>query len=271
MKKRLSVQIISLFLVAITLGLWGCEQKMSAPIINNSGEYTPGIDDYFPLSAGKTTRIISTNTGYEPYIIKREQFECGEGIELENQSVYSWIHTNLAYSSISDTSYFHRTETTLYFYETADSEPEIILEEPLEVGQTWQRFGDPTAGSDNLFTTMLEILTSKHIDDVEIILDDKDDFPDENGFSTGKIYPTSGSSLMTIVAVEDVALDDGRVFADCIKVRNERGEDFNYYWYAPNYGLIKYVIGASTESLALAEIPDGLIIGEYATGSNLFQ
>ena len=168
MKKKPYVQAVSLFLFATALVLWGCEQKMSAPIIN-SGEYMPTIEDYFPLSAGKTTIIVSTNTGHEPNIIRREHFECGEGVERDNQSVYPWIHTNLAYPSISDTAYFYLTETALYFYETADTPPEKILEEPLEVGKTWQRFDSPTADADNLFTYLLDSLSTKYIEDLVVI------------------------------------------------------------------------------------------------------
>ncbi len=269
MKKRLYVQAISLFLLAIALGIWGCEQKMSAPIIN-SGEYTPTIDDYFPLSTGKTTIIVSTNTGYEPDIIERDMFECGEGIDHETQSVYSWICTNLAYPSISDTSYFYLTETALFFYETADSYPEKILEEPLEVGKTWQRFESPTAGSDNLLTYLLDSLAIKYFEDDEVIEEDKDDLPDDYGGTAGKIYPTFGSGLMTIVAIENVELNNGRIFTDCIKIQNESGDYNNYYWYAKNYGLVKYIIGATTESLVTANTPEGIIVGEFTTGGNLF-
>ncbi len=270
MKKRLYIQIISLFLMAIVLGLWGCEKKMSAPIINSS-EYTPTIEDYFPLSAGKTTKIVSINTGYEPNIIIREQFECGEGVDLENQSIYPWIYTNLDYSSVVDTSYFYLTESALYFYETADSDPEKILEEPLEVGQTWQRFGSSTADANNLYNNILDSLLSKETGDTEIIQENKGNLPDDNGFFSGKIYPTSGSGLMTIVAIENVQLENGNLYRDCIKVQNERGDNTNYYWYAKNYGLIKYIIGATIESLALDNTLDGIIVGEYDTGDNIFQ
>ncbi|MCP4705573.1 MAG: hypothetical protein GY865_13315 [candidate division Zixibacteria bacterium] len=269
MKRRLYVQIISLIIMAVILGLWGCEKKMSAPIIYSS-EYTPTIDDYFPLSAGKTSNIISTNSGYEPSIITREIFECGEGVTQNNQSIYPWIHKNLAYSSIVDTSYFYQTETALYFYETADSEPETILKEPLEVGQSWQRFQNLAASSSNSFSTLFDSLLAKFAQDSGIEEEDKFNPPDDNGFPAGKIYPTSGSSLMTIVAIENVEFENGQVFVDCIKLKNDNGDYTNYYWYAKNYGLVKYVIGSTIQSLAVSEIPDGLIIGEYNSGHIVF-
>jgi len=269
MKKRLYVQIISLLLMAVVLGLWGCEKKMSAPIIN-SGEYTPTIEDYFPLSAGKTTKIVSTNTGFEPNIVIRDKFECGEGIVLESQSIYPWIHTDLAYSAIVDTSYIYLTESSLYFYETSDSDPEKILEEPIEVGNTWQRFGSYTVEADNLYNNILDSLLIKEAGEAGVIEENKDNLPDDNGFFSGKIYPTTGSGLMTIVAIEDVQMDDGSIYQDCIKIQNESGDYINYYWYAKNYGLIKYIIGATTESLATAATPDGIIVGEYDTGANVF-
>lgn len=269
MNKRLYFQIISLILLVGALGLWGCENRMSAPIIN-SGVYTPSIDDYFPLSAGRTTKIVSTNSGYEPNVVITEQFECGEGVERDNQSVFLWIRTNLAYSSVSDTSFFYLTESVLYFYETAESSPEKILEEPLEVGQTWHRFESSLAGSNNLLSYLIDSLETKIINDGNEIDENKDGLPDIDGFSNGKIYPTVGSGLMTIVAIEDVTLENGRVFADCIKVHNQSGHFDNYYWYAKDYGLVKYILGSTDESLAAANTPDGLIIGEYDTSANVF-
>ena len=60
-------------------------------------------------------------------------------------------------SRIDSSCYFYKSETALYFYETADSEPETIFEEPLEVGQSWQRFGSSTANSNNMFAYLLDI------------------------------------------------------------------------------------------------------------------
>ncbi len=248
--------------------IWGCEQKPTAPIVNNNNDIST-IDNYFPLVTGKTSVYVTTHSGVDPNIVTREKFVFGDAVEGSDECLYSWIRTNLAYSSISDTSYFYRNENALYFYENAGSEPEKILEEPIEVGKSWERFTNPGADSNNLFLYLLENANSKYYENHPVIEENKDSLPEIYGFAAGRVFPTVGSGTMTIVAIEDVELENGLRFENCIKINIQGGTYANYYWYAKDQGLIKYVIGVD-ESLATSSTPDGIIVGEIGSAGKVF-
>lgn len=260
-KKQLGL-FISFLILAVVAWICGCEQRMSvapAEDVNN----TAAIEDYFPLSTGKTSLYISTNSGYDPVIITKDKFVIGQGIEEGDQYSYAWIHTDLDYQLITDTSYFYQTGDALYYYETADSDPEIILKAPLEVGNSWLRYSITSFDEDNnLFELLLESQGTKYTEPEIYEEDEKGDLPDIYDGNAGKIFPMIGSGLMTIAAIEDVDLENGLHFDDCIKVQNQAGDYMNYYWYAREHGLVRYVIGASTESLSTEELTDGEIVGE---------
>jgi len=94
MKRRPITIIIALLLPVLFFWLWGCEQKLTAPI-NQSDNSAPTIEDYFPLSTGKSAVYITTNSGYEPDIITRDKFVMGESVEESGSSLYSWVKTSL--------------------------------------------------------------------------------------------------------------------------------------------------------------------------------
>lgn len=262
MKKSSYIWIISILLLALLPFIWGCEKRTIAPAVSNPEE-SYNIEDYFPLSTGRSVVYVSTYSSYEPEIISREQFVVGDGIEEDNQRSYAWIHTNLDYSLISDTSFFYQIGNALFYYENADALPEKILEGPLEIGHSWERQVYPDPGDENnLFELLLENSFTKYVEPDVAVDYDKEGRPDDYESPVGKIFPVIGSSIMTIAAVEDLELENGLFFADCIKVQNQAGEYVNYYWYARGYGLVRYIIGATNETLTTASLPDGEIIGE---------
>jgi len=256
-----------ILILALGLMIWivGCEID-SDRSLTGVAEEPSALEEYFPFEVGKSVVITSVNSSVTPSITSRDRYTIGDGLERSGQCSYSWIHTNLDYPSISDTGYFYQNGEAIYFYEHADSTPEKIFALPAEVGTSWFREDiSDIELDDNLLEVLLGSLEDKYGEQEEYQGGGKYVDPYDgsiNGGMAGKIFPTVGSGYMTIVAIEDVVLDNGHTFTDCIKISNQAGNYINYYWYAKEYGLIKYIIGATSETLASAEIPDGKIVAE---------
>jgi hypothetical protein len=99
-----------------------------------------------------------------------------------------------------------------------------ILESPFVIGNSWNRndtsTGDPT------------------IIDIGV----------DTGNGGGVIYKpeTDNYSTMSIVSIEDVLALNNITYGHCIKVAWQTGPStYNYYWYAPGIGLIKFKQGVN--------------------------
>jgi len=247
--------------------MMGCDGT-NAPVVSQPAEEVPEIEQYFPLSTGKVLNFTVTNevTGID----SKERYIVGEGISDGEDVSYQWIHFDLAYPGLADTGYFVQTSTALFYYEGADADPELILQAPFKVGQAWQRHNQTRAGQ-NLVDSLIGHLENKYggngdTDEEQGYKDiDGDNAGDNNGyisFGAGKNFPLLASGYMTVTAIEDVELASGYIVKDCIKIESQAGSQYkNIYWYAEDLGLIKYILGATEESLT-AGVPSGQIVGQ---------
>ena len=95
--------------------------------------------------------------------------------------------------------------------------------------------------------------------EIEDILNGEDS---DNGGVVGKVFPTTGSNVRWVARVETITLNDGVVFSGAAKVVNQLSNgSTNQYWFAPGFGLVRYVIGA-TQSY-----PNGQQVGELVSFS----
>ncbi len=236
----------SISLVAAAwLALAGCSES---DIIGTSNE--PSVDPhaitfYFPVESGYTSTLeVRESDGRTGTIT----FKVGDVVPFGSSSAVQWFHQA---GSGFDTSYIRVNGTAIYLYETFSSSPERILQGPLVQGSSWTRY--PTIDTP-LDTT--SIVTG------ETDLGDLVDKDGDNGGGGGaaKSFPTTGSNEMRVERVETILLTSGSSFAGCAKVTNQLSDGSeNQYWFAPGYGLVKYVIGA-TESF-----PSGRQTGELVS------
>ncbi len=95
-----------------------------------------------------------------------------------------------------------------------------ILEAPFVIGNSWDRNDTSTTSS---------VIT---------------DLGGDTGDGGGVTYKTKTDgtySTMSIVSIEDVLALNDIVYGHCIKVAWQTGPStYNYYWYAPGIGLIKF-------------------------------
>lgn len=243
----------------------GCDGS-SAPVVSEPASESTDVESYFPLEAGKIFEFTVSNEVTD--IDSRDRYTIGEGVRDDDGVSYQWIHTNLDYPSVSDTGYFIQTSSALYYYENSTADPEIVLTAPFKVGESWQRRSRSRVGQ-NLIDSILANYGTREEENSGGDSGQKDDeeIPTEDDGETfggaGKNFPLLASSYMSIVAIEDVTLANGQEFEDCLKIEGSVGSGYtNYYWYAEDYGLIKYIIGATAQSLTAGETPDGQIVGE---------
>ena len=133
-----------------------------------------------------------------------------------------------------------------------------MLEAPLTVGRSWLRFTpvDVNQGQDNL----LDILTGNDGGKASDPSDGaKTDDANTGGLIATKSFPTIGANYFIISALEEIYLDNGNSYQNCIRVENQSNGFTNYYWYAPGVGLVRDVINATPESF-----PSGEIVGEIS-------
>lgn len=245
----------SLIVIALTALYAGCSENDT--LYSGRGSTDADISRYFPLQAGKAVDFLVKDQSNQNHL--RERFLIGSPVILIGQQGYRWLSYDLRYPTYIDTGYMQIRNNALYYYDTPASLPEKLLEAPVEVGKSWLRF-DPTELSLGD--------TNNYIDDLGDGQKDEDSttFPGGNNYSgtfAGKNYPTFGSNYFIIAAIEDIQLDDGNIYRNCVCVENRSGSMVNRYWYAPGAGLVKYSIDATSTTY-----PGGQIIGEIAAPAN---
>jgi hypothetical protein len=208
--------------------------------------------EYFPLEQGFVTsyQIVASNGSSVS-----ATFEVGGESSIKGSPVTIWIASS---SGGRDTSYFANASDGLYFYESINSNSEKILEYPVQLGSSWDRFNSGTKlGNDDPY---VDVLT-----DNKLIADTTSPNPDTlTGTITTKNYPTEGSSIMSVEGLESVSLSSGTQYAQSLHVSNDGlSGTKNHYWYAPGIGLVKFVIGASD-----VDATNGAFVGELVTYFN---
>ena len=221
----------------------GCSDDYTEIISQPSASSeTSEVTDYFPLDEGYVTEYV-VRSGLQTETIS---FEVGRVTLTNNGPLVSWFSWE---GSTKDTAYLQATSSALYYYETIHSEPEKILEFPLQPGNSWNRWGsdpaDDTVAYDDYY-------------------DFRQGFEDKFGIDLGdpggnpKLFPTEGSSTMVVEGTERIELKSGKFFSNTIRIAIEKASgSTNYYWFSAGIGLIRYSLG-TTE----ANYPDGVLVGE---------
>ena len=233
----------------ICFGWYGCFDDTVQTIFTDSGTTgtsSSAIETYFPLSAGTSSLFTVTQANGIKELVT---YKVGKKVDLKGVEVTEWIGIT---NGVQDTGYFRVYSDALYFYENIQAEPEKIIEMPFVIGSSWDRF--ETGGTDLTF------------DDLYIDISAGDDYqPDPiEGDSTGfppvtlKTYPSIGAISMTVESIERLQLNNGLSYSEAVKISNTdySGTKDNYYWYVANYGLVKFVIGATDTK------PNGDLMGE---------
>lgn len=183
-----------------------------------TGDNSPA---YFPLDEGfSSTYQITASNGLTSMI----SYSVAKEIDFQGGKAIPWVSSQ---NGQKDTSYFVLSGNSLVFYNKKKSEPEVILELPLKVGNSWDRYDTPESGDNG--------------DGENGGLKDSTN----GGASLAASFLIDGSPLMTVDRVESIELSNGRYYSGVYRVSNYAGgNSSNYFWYAPGVGMIKYVLGS---------------------------
>jgi hypothetical protein len=250
MTSRMSTWIMILILVAC-LGIWaGCTRESSITVSQPNGQSQGTSNSYFPVAEGKmSTYAISSPGGASSTLTIR----LGSKIPFGADSAWQWFAIRPDYSI--DTDYVVVTATTVVSYENANSEPETILRAPLLPGQNWSRF--PATTQVDVVLPDTTTLATDYTGGIVTKGNGHDDPGGDNGNGSGKVVPIAGGAQATVDGIEEVVLSNGSHYSGALRIEtaNTSGTA-NYYWFAPAYGLVKYVLGATPTR------PDGSQMGE---------
>lgn len=254
--------MLTLVALGAAIFLWiGCSDSPSTTVASEESE--PDISQYFPLKAGNSLQYVETNnaTGDTSYF----WYTVGDAVNIGGCVIYPWLRKNVDYSFVVDTGYLCVEGNALYYFDSDYDTPEKLLETPLEVGNSWRRFeaSQFQIEGNNLIDYVIDNQQIKNYDEgysgeYGYGGDDPDIY---TGNGAAKNFPTFGFNYLEISAIEDIKLDNGNSFTNCLKVENGSGTGSNYYWYAPQVGLVRYIIGVDSQTS-----PDGDIAGEIVLG-----
>jgi hypothetical protein len=218
---------ITLILATFSLIFSGCNNhfvQATGPDFSIAGN----SPDYFSLGEGfTTTYVISSKYGSSETIT----YTVGKQISFLTGTAIEWISNK---DGEIDTGYFVYANNSLLFYESKKSQPQVVLSEPLTVGSSWSRFvSDDTDGQ---------------LDDTTTVdIQDKGETDNSGGGVLQVSYPVEGSEMLTVDKIETVELSRIGIFSKVIRISNDTQNGAkNYYWYAANVGMIKYVLGATS-------------------------
>jgi hypothetical protein len=250
---RTFLLLIIVAAVMLSLGWVGCSNnRTTTTTITDSYSYAGTISYYFPVSEGQVSTYQVRNADGSTDLVN---LQVGPKMELNGQAASIWLSSKNG--SNVDTSYSVVTESAVYFYDNARSEPELVLQLPLQPGRAWSRFGYTSivTGGETTDTT------SNPYNDLLYPKDTASTLPDTTqGGYTAKVYPTEGADVITVDKVEMISLSNGNVYSASVRVSNTATDGTtNYYWYVPGIGLTKYVIGATSL------YPNGQRIGELVS------
>jgi len=249
--------IVAFLFAAIAVISWiGCSGTDSAvaPVADSD----PEVPAYFPLKTGNSLQFMEVDNTLNDTAY--HWFTIGAGVCINEHQVYTWIEEISDRPAAIDTGYLFYENDAVYYFESACDIPEKLLACPLEVGSVWLRY-DISETQFNDTNNLIDIITEyddgKSTDGDGVQGGFLGDGTDDDGPLAAKCFPTIGANYFMISAVENLILDNGNHFEDCLKVENNAGDASNFYWYAPGVGLVKYVIGVDSESY-----PEGEVVGQ---------
>ena len=234
--------------VLIIAGLTSCSDDTITVISNDNGTTnTSAATTYFPLDEGYTSIYSVKGTDGSSRMIT---FEVGDEIETLDGSLIEWLSRDP--QAGLDTGYFQVTSTAVYYRENVTSSPEKIVQLPMTVGQTWDRFEDPdikiAADFEGFDDVLIEGTKIDAILDTAII----------GTYTNYKNLPIVGEATMTVEEATSLVLTNGDYYTAAYRVSNVSGGVLtNYYWFVPGVGLVKYVIGATDNDPST-----GSVVGE---------
>lgn len=239
-QKKTSIVLLAAVTLA-ALFIWGCSDDTIRTVVSEDDYLAGGETSYFlPLTEGFTTVYrVTYGDGSEETI----SLEVGRQVQSGPLTAYEWFSDD---GHIRDTGYVRVTTDAAFFYDGADGDPEKILGFPLVEGNSWERFSETYADEG-----FVDIITD--YDDTSAIGID--------GVLAAKAFPSTGANMMTVMAVEQLQLENGDLLSNTIKVYNEstmQGKK-NYYWYAENIGLVKYILGTTDGSYPRGDVSGELI------------
>ena len=227
--------------ILIIVGLTSCsDDSVTVAPIDSATTNTSAATTYFPLDEGYTSIYSIKGTDGISHTVT---FRVGDEIQTLDGSVIEWI-SNDPRTGL-DTGFFQVTSTAIFYRESITSAPEKIIQLPLIVGQTWDRFDD----SDVKITADFESFEDVLVEGI------KSDFvPDTADISIAgaqKNLPIIGEAIMTVEEADALHLNNGDYYTAAYRVSTETsGVLTNYYWFVPGVGLVKYVIGATDDNPA---------------------
>jgi hypothetical protein len=245
MSRRTLVFVMLGTLCIFCMVIMGCTTGPSSSV---SSELTDvnDIDTYFPVVEGYRTtyEVTSGNTTTETIT-----FEVGPEVQFGLSRAHKWLITDD--SGDTELSYLLVRDNAVYYYANVRTIPEKILSLPLSPGSTWERF-TPTTVTD----TAAEITNTEYNSLYDKFGGDKTYTGMDVPFQ--KTFPSAGANEVSVDAVEDIGLQSGVTYSGAIrlKIAGPVGK-YNYYWFAPDIGLTRYVIGASEDNYT-----DGDVVGE---------
>ena len=258
MKKSHIGAIAAVCLIGALTVIVGCsENDVIVADIADSPAGT-ALNTYFPISDGYTTTYRVTSNGVSELI----SFEVDGRAAAPHNDMWQFV-AELP-SGVRDTSYLRVTSQAVYHYDGLQGDPETILQAPLSIGHSWNRFGENSPESEVVYDSVnislgnLDALLKGNGTVKELNGTDGSDYQPYDDWLAAKVFPTQGRLQIRVQAQEQLNLSNGRHYSYVLRLSNVQQDGrSNYYWYAPGVGLVRYVLGATVTSY-----PDGDVVGE---------
>ena len=244
--RKYSPIVAAAALVALMAG--GCAVDNGYSVYSNN---TNTAQAYLPLQDGYTViyQVEQVNGG-----ASLERFEVGRQVSFGDGTAFEWIRNSS--SGGSGRSYMQINDDCILFFENGNADAEKILQLPLTLGASWNRYDGADngySGTDGGFGDLL--------DDQQFTDDDSSITP--GGVNEGKTdvdgsggeefddplpgsFPIDGSLEMVVDQIGPVHLTSGESYSHAVRIRNGGSSGHsNYYWFVQGIGLVKYVLNSS--------------------------
>jgi hypothetical protein len=237
MTSRVTISVLFLSLLAGLMVWLGCSGDRANGVYQADTASHGTASYYFPTSEGKVSTFAITKSGGSSSV---ETVKLGGLVPFKYGTARLWLAIRPDYSV--DTDYVIVSGSSVVLYDNANSLPETILQTPLQAGQSWNRYPEQTVVDTTVDTTTL----ATELGGTDIITKGGDGGGGGGGNGTGKIVPTTGLNQARVDAIEEIVLSSGTHYTGALRVKTDNsGGTVNYYWFAPGYGLVRYVLGAT--------------------------
>ena len=185
MKHKLtSIAAVAVF--CLTALFWmGCSDDTITTVVS-ADDYTATQSEayYLPMTEGFTTVYNVTNSDGSS---KTVRIEVGKQVQLGSMTAVEWLSDD---GTLLDTGYVRMTSDAAFFYDGANADAEKILQLPMAVGDTWERFSEDYDNADD-FTDIITVF-------------DPDDSTTISDGILAKTFPSTGGNTMIVAGQEQV-------------------------------------------------------------------